>query len=606
MSTTANRSTTVDRPTSLPGERIVEWGSDVLAEVLRDAGLTYIALTPGSSFRGLHDSLVNHLGNVDPQMLLCLHEENAVAIAHGYAKVAERPIAVALHTNVGLLHASMAIFGAFCDRVPMLIVGATGPVDASRRRPWIDWVHTTADNPALVRPFIKWDDQPISVTAAADSLVRAHLLTSTAPCAPTYVCFDVTLQEERVDSSMSIPSVARFGSVPAPPHPAPASVERLADILKRARKPVILAGRGSRSPDAWAARVELAERLNAQVFAHLELPASFPSEHPLSGGSAPHAAPSPAFIDAMQQADVVLSLDWLDLGGTLRKLQGHISDSCFVVSVSLDHYLHNGWSKDHQASTPADLRISASPDVTVAELLENHLRSATAHEPMSVWPRAVPDPADIPPVAGGPLGIDHVAAALRQATKDIPTTLARVPSTWTSGHWDIRGPLDYLGGSGGAGLGTGPGMAVGAALALQGSDRLPLAILGDGDFLMGVTAVWTAAHYRLPLLLVVMNNRSFFNDEIHQHRMAELRSRPIANRWIGMRIDDPPIDLAAIARAQGAVGLGPVSDVPELVATIHDAVARVRNGATVVVDVVTGPEPALPSLSTWLVETTTP
>src|SRR3954449_2382603 len=175
-----------ERPAGVAGGGAMAWTSDAVAEMLRALEIPYVALNPGASYRGLHDSLVNHLGNERPQLLLCLHEEHAVAIAHGYAKVTDRPMAVALHSNVGLMHASMALFNAFCDRVPMLVVGATGPLDAARRRPWIDWLHTVTDQAALVRPFLKWDDQPLSVDAAVEALLQAHRLTMSSPRAPTY------------------------------------------------------------------------------------------------------------------------------------------------------------------------------------------------------------------------------------------------------------------------------------------------------------------------------------------------------------------------------------------------------------------------------------
>src|SRR5213595_1556313 len=198
----------VERPV-LANEPGDYWGSDAIALMLREVDLPYVALNPGASFRGLHDSLVNFLGNRNPQMLLCLHEEHAVAIAHGYAKVTGRPMAVAIHSNVGLMHATMAIYNAWCDRVPMLIVGATGPVDAARRRPWIDWIHTSADQGALIRPYVKWDDQPASVEAALDSLARAYSITRAAPSAPVYVCLDVTLQEQPLATPPPIPDVQR-------------------------------------------------------------------------------------------------------------------------------------------------------------------------------------------------------------------------------------------------------------------------------------------------------------------------------------------------------------------------------------------------------------
>jgi len=187
----------VERP--IPsGTNTAGFGSDVVAEVLRDLDIPYIALNPGASYRGLHDSLVNHIGNAAPQMLLCLHEEAAVAIAHGYAKVTGKAMAAAVHSNVGLMHATMAIFNAWCDRMPILILGATGPVDAMKRRPWIDWIHTARDQGALVRGYTKWDDQPASPAAAQESVLRANWIANTAPKGPTYVNLDAGMQEMKL------------------------------------------------------------------------------------------------------------------------------------------------------------------------------------------------------------------------------------------------------------------------------------------------------------------------------------------------------------------------------------------------------------------------
>ena len=148
-----------DVPVPVPEQKEL-WGSDAIAAMLRALDIPYLALNPGASYRGLHDSIVNYLGNERPQMLLCLHEESAVAIAHGYAKASGRMMGAVLHSNVGLMHGTMAIFNAWCDRVPMLILGATGPWDAAQRRPWIDWIHTASDQGALVRDYTKWDNQP--------------------------------------------------------------------------------------------------------------------------------------------------------------------------------------------------------------------------------------------------------------------------------------------------------------------------------------------------------------------------------------------------------------------------------------------------------------
>jgi len=577
----------------------MEWGSDPVAQALRDLGIEYIALNPGSSFRGLHDSLVNYLGNREPQMLLCLHEEHAVAMAHGYAKVTGRPMAVALHSNVGLMHASMAIFDAYCDRAPIVILGATGPVDATARRPWIDWLHTTADQASMIRPYIKWDDQPGSVVAAVDSVLRAHQLAATTPKAPTYVNLDVGLQESRLKQQPTMPDAGAFGTPPPPPSPDPESVRAVAELLTSVERPVILAGRTTPSREAWDARVELAERLNARVFTHLELPAAFPTGHPCFAGVVPPVHPSDALLEALDDAGVVLSLDWLDLAGSLPP-SWRDEQPVPIISATVDQHLHNGWSKDHFAPAPAEIRLACDPDALVSRLLEDVLRDSTTHEPREIASAEVPVAADIPLAEDGQLRTVHIAAAVRAALADHETTLVRVPSSWTGDLWPANDPLDHLGGDGGGGLASGPGMAIGAALGLKGTDRLPVAIIGDGDTSMGATAIWTAARYELPLLIVVANNRSFLNDEMHQHRVAQTRSRPIENRWIGQRIDGPAVDLAGIARAQGGVGFGPIKDLAALESALAEAVETARGGAPVVVDVWITAEPSEPAQGAWL------
>lgn len=567
-----------DRPVpSCGGDAL--WGSDAIADMLRALDIPYVLLNPGASFRGLHDSIVNHLGNLQPQMMVVLHEEHAVAIAHGYAKVTGTPLAAILHSNVGLMHGSMAIFDAWADRVPVLVLGATGPVDAARRRPWIDWLHTSQDQAALVRHFIKWDAQPASVPAAQEALLRAMQIATTAPRGPVYVCFDAALQEARLDQSPPVPQVARFRPA-SPATPSREDVARAADWLSGARRPVILMGRVSRSEAGWQARLALAEKLNAQVLTDLKQGAAFPTAHPL------HAAPAgmfltPEAVEVLRHADVVLGLDWLDLAGTLRQAWGDEATGSRIIQVSVDHYNHNGWTMDHQALPPADLFLATEPEPAV-ELINEALASTPtrfqAASPLPRAPRAAAQP-------GGTLTVAATAAALRQATRDLDVCLIRLPLSWSGEMWDFAHPLDFLGYDGGGGIGSGPGMAVGGALALKGSARLPVAVIGDGDFLMGATAFWTAANARLALLTVVVNNRSFFNDELHQERVARQRSRPVENRWIGQRIADPEPDLAMMARAQGLIGLGPITTSQALETALREAVQAVRGGASVVVDV---------------------
>ncbi len=550
------------------------WGSDAVAVMLRRLDIPYLALNPGSSFRGLHDSIVNHLGNERPQMLLCLHEEHAVAVAHGYAKVTGRPMGVILHSNVGLMHGAMAIYNAWCDRVPMLILGATGPFDAAERRPWIDWLHTARDQGALIRPYIKWDDQPVSLQASLESLLRAVNLTRSAPMAPTYVCLDVSMQERRLEAMPPFPDPKRYAA-PSTSVPSSGDIAAAAALLDGAQRPALLLGRLSRSLRDWARRVALAERLGARVLTDIKVGAVFPTNHEL------HAAKPGHFLDeagarCIREADVIAAFDWVDLAGTLAQAGGAGTK---IINVALDHHLHNGWSMDHQALLPADLHLSGDPDLAL-HLIADELGAS---------PGAIPDALPALPALSldGPsreLDVVSLAAAVGEVLRNEVVSLIRLPLGWAGDSWHFRHPLDYLGSDGGAGIGSGPGMLVGAALALKGSGRLPVAVLGDGDTMMSVSALWTAAHYELPFLAIVSNNRSFYNDEIHQERVARTRGRPVENKWIGQKIGNPDIDIAAIARAQGLVGIGPVSTTAELVAAVRDGLAAVKRGGSVVID----------------------
>jgi thiamine pyrophosphate-dependent acetolactate synthase large subunit-like protein len=558
-----------DVPVPVPAQKEL-WGSDAVAAMLRALDVPYLALNPGASFRGLHDSLVNYLGNERPQMLLCLHEESAVAIAHGYARASGRMMGVVLHSNVGLMHGTMAIFNAWCDRVPMLILGATGPWDAAKRRPWIDWIHTASDQGALVRDYTKWDNQPGSVPAAYEALMRAAQIAQTAPRGPTYVNLDAALQEAKIGPLPAVPDVSRF-QIPDPVLPGKESIEKAARLLSGAKNPAVLIGRVSRSEEGWKARIALAEKLQAKVFTDIKTGAAFPTDHPL------HAAPPATFPDGklLRDCDVVLSLDWVDTAGTLKAAWGDAPIGAKVIRVSVDQHLHRGWSMDYQGLPPADVYMLCEPDVAVP-LLVDAVKPRTA---------AVPSKQELPANASNQLSIRSLADAFNEVTSGMEICLTKLPLGWNGAYRHFRHPLDYLGADGGGGVGAGPGLTVGAALALKGNRRMVVGICGDGDFLMGVTAVWTAAHYKLPCLFIVANNRSFYNDEMHQERVAKERGRPIENKWIGQRIDEPDIDLAMMARAQGAIGIGPVSKVSELKSSLEKAIGEVKNGNVCVVDV---------------------
>ncbi|ASP23685.1 benzoylformate decarboxylase (plasmid) [Antarctobacter heliothermus] len=555
----------------------MDWGSDAMARVLAQTDLRYVALNPGASFRGLHDSLVN-TGPGMPKLLLCIHEETAVSIAQGWAKVTGRPIGVILHSNVGLMHASMSIYNAWCDRMPVVIVGATGPVDAARRRPWIDWIHTSQDQGSLVRDFLKWDDQPGSVNAACQALAEAPARAATAPCGPVYVNLDSALQEQKLDRAPAMPDVARM--LPAlPPVPAAADVARAADLLSSAARLVILVGRVSRNQGDWDGRIALVEHLGAQVITDFKVGASFPTAHPATTGVAGFF-PDAQAKETIRDADVILMLDWLDPAGFLRSVFGETPAPARLINASMDMALQKGWVRDAGAMVPADISLQCAPDDLVSALCDS----------LSVKvPAQIPAPQPSRKVVDWPMTAQDVAAVLRETFAGRPTTVVRGPLSWTGNDWPVEGPLDMLGYDGGGGIGSGPGMAVGAALALRDHhpDRFPLAVLGDGDFLMNASALWTAVNQKVPLLIVVQNNHSFFNDEVHQETIARVRGRPVENRSIGVEMSGPLIAVAEVARGFGADVYGRVETPDDLRAALQAAIATVDAGGTAVIEVET-------------------
>src|SRR6478672_5465676 len=393
----------IERP--LPsGANAPAFGSDVIAETLRALDIAYIALNPGASYRGLHDSLVNYLGNSAPQMLLCLHEESAVAIAHGYAKVTGRAMAVALHSNVGLMHATMAIFNAWCDRMPVLLLGATGPVDAAKRRPWIDWIHTARDQGALVRPYTKWDDQPASPAAAREALTRAMWIANTTPQGPVYVNLDAEMQEAKLAQPLPPVEAARF-MPPVASAPDAESIKQAAALLTRAKNLVILIGRTSRSMEGWNARARLAEVTGARVITDLKVGASYPTDDAMHVGAPSVLTPDTEGLAALAKADVILSLDWVDLAGTLKAAKAPAAGAK-VIHVSVDYQIHNGWSMDHQGLAPVDLMLAGDLDTTVP-LLIDALRKTLKR------PGAVSPAKNETKLSDGPLTVEHLARALR-------------------------------------------------------------------------------------------------------------------------------------------------------------------------------------------------
>jgi thiamine pyrophosphate-dependent acetolactate synthase large subunit-like protein len=421
------------------------WGSDMVAELLRRLGIKYVCINPGSSFRGLHDSLVNYLGNDGPVLLLSLHEQSAVAIAHGYYKASGQPMAVVLHSNVGLMAGMMSIFNAWCDRVPIIVFGATGAVDSAVRRNWIDWNHTLRDQGALVRHFVKWDEQPATPRAAIDAILRAYQSACSAPCGPVYVILDRRLQEDALKEPIGLPGIDHYKPIGSAA-PSNAMLDGAVALLSSARCPVILLGRMSQSRTDWDNRIRLAERLHARVVTDLRMGASFPTEHPLHSGPADLFL-SPQNKELLAGADVVLSLDWYDLADTLTQAGCEAK----IIHVSIDRQVHNSFSGDHQRLAAIDLEIPVRPDELLAPLLMKLGASPAAMPaagPAAVMPCSAANADAIPTLAD----IGRAVSRLREGRK---ITLARLPLNWPAQSYAFREPLDYLGYDGGRrGLGT--------------------------------------------------------------------------------------------------------------------------------------------------------
>jgi thiamine pyrophosphate-dependent acetolactate synthase large subunit-like protein len=577
-----------------------EWGSDVVAELLRRLAIPYIALNPGASYRGLHDSLVNYNANRDPSLILCNHEEVAIGVAHGYAKLRGRAMAAAIHSNVGLMHATMAIFNAFEDRAPMLILGGNGPMDATRRRPWIDWVHTTHGQGELVREFTKWEHQPTSTAATPEALLRAWQIAHLEPPGPAYVDLDAGLQESRLSEPIALPDPAEFPT-PQPPSPAEELIRQAAQWLAQADFPVLLPGRIAQTQQAWDDLLALAEVLGAAVVGERRGNAAFPTNHVLAQSS-----------KVLRQADVVLALERNDPAGTLRAAlsdAGRVAREAIawpkLINVSLEPMRVSSWVADYQELPRAGLSILSTPHATLAALVpavERALRDHPAAR-QKVEQRTEQHRRQRAELEAGwqaqreatwdarPISYARLVSELREALSErYPgAVLAYMPQAWPNGVWDFLAPGAYLGGDGGAGVGAGPPLTVGAALAAEESGRPVIGIVGDGAMLMTPTALWTAAHHRIPALLVVANNRSYFNDEEHQERVARARRRPIENRGVGQRIVDPDVDFAQLARAQGVEGFGPVVDSDDLASAMRAAVAAMNEGRPVLFDVRVAP-----------------
>jgi len=586
---------TLPRPSRRP-----QYGSDVIVDMLQLCGISYAACNPGASFRGLHDSIVNYGGNRLPELIECCHEEISVAMAHGYAKATGKPMAALIHNIVGLQHASMALFNAWCDRAPVLALGATGPMDATQRRPWIDWIHTALVQGTLVRDYVKWDDQPHALAGVPESFLRAYRIAVTDPQGPVYVCYDAGIQEDVVRTPVLLPEPQRYAP-PMPPQAHPAALERAAELLVQARYPVLIADLAGRHPAAVQQMIQLAELLAMPVIDRGGR-FNFPNTHPLDCTDS--ADP------VLAQADVVCALDVLDLVGVLGRVDkatrvytAAVGAQTQIIHITMGDFLIRSWAADYERLPAVDLPIAADTSVALPTLLalcQDRLRTAdpTPRERRAAelrvqhqarrqqWRQAAQAAWQQQPIA-----VSTAVAEVWEVIKHENWALVNnAVGAWTRRLWDWTQPGTTLGGSGGAGLGYGMGAALGGVLAHRNSGKICVNLQADGDLLFTPSALWTAAHHQLPLLVVMFNNRSYYNSEEHAIEVARVRERPVANAGIGTRLDSPPVDFAGLARAYGLYGEGPIEHPAAIRPALERALRVVKDqGTLALVDIVMQP-----------------
>jgi acetolactate synthase-1/2/3 large subunit len=575
-------------------------GSDFMVDVLKTLDFEYIASNPGSSFRGLQESIVNYGGNAAPEFITCCHEESAAALAHGYAKIEGKPMCVLVHSDVGLQHASMAIFNAYCDRVPVyVIVGNT--IDATQRRPGVEWDHSVQDAAALVRDFVKWDDLPISLPHFAESAVRAYKIAMTTPTMPVVLVADAALQEDPIaaDAKFHIPKLTKA----MPPQGDSGSVAEAAKLLVAADNPVIIAGRAARTPAGMARLVELAEALQAPVIDQ-GARMNFPSRHPLN-----QSENARTLIAA---ADVIVGLELTDFWGTVHSYRDQLHRTAKsltrkgtkLVSIGAGDLYSKGNYQDIQRYQEIDLAIAADAETTLPSLTEAVKTLTTndrkrvfqdrgrkiAEDHQRAWERARVDATfgwD-----SSPISTARISAELWAQIKNEDWSLVssvNSASRWPLRLWSFDKYHQYIGGSGGEGQGYGAPATAGAALANKKYGRLSVSIQGDGDLMYAPGILWTMAHHRIPLLSVMQNNRAYHQELMHVQRMACRHNRGIDRANIGTTLQDPNIDFAKVAQGMGVYAEGPITDPKDLGPAIHRAIEVVKGGSPALLDVVTEP-----------------
>ncbi|TMH38688.1 MAG: twin-arginine translocation signal domain-containing protein [Betaproteobacteria bacterium] len=574
-------------------------GGDFMVDVLKTLDIDYLAMNCASSFRGLHEAVINYAKNVKPEILTCTHEEIAVAMGQGYAKIEGKPMAMICHGTVGLQHASMAMYNAWCDRVPVYVM-IGNIIEADKRAPGVEWVHSAIDPAALVRDFVKWDDQPASLQHFAESAVRAYKVAMTPPMGPVLLSLDAELQENPIPDRERL-RIPKFAKV-TPPVGDPGALAEAAKMLAAAQNPVLICDRLARTPAGMARLVELAETLQCAVVDQGGR-MNFPSRHPLNQTFRRAAV--------VGEADVILAIEMNDLYGAVNSFSDRIvratraifkPDAKIITLGSRDLYLKSNY-QDFGRYAEADLAIAGDGEASLPALTEQIKRLVNAGRKSAFEARgkklaeahlATRERAKSDATIGwdaSPITTARMCAEIYSQIKDEDWSLVGngINIAWPRRLWNMDKPYRWNGVSGGAGIGYNAPASAGAALANKRHGRLSVTIQGDGDLMFAPGTLWTAAHHHIPILYVLLNNRAYHQELMYMQAMAARHGRSVENSHIGITITDPNIDYATVAKGFGVYAEGPITDPKNLGPALKRAVAVVKRGEPALVDVVTDP-----------------
>jgi thiamine pyrophosphate-dependent acetolactate synthase large subunit-like protein len=580
-------------------------GSDFMVDVIKSLDIKYLPCNPASSFRALHESLIDYGGNKQPEFLTCMHEESAVGMAHGYFKIAGKPLMTVVHGTVGLQHAAMGIYNAWCDRVPVIILGGND-MDAAHRPPGVPTFHSAQDINALVRDFTKWDDTPVSAQHFAQSFVRMYKIATTPPYGPVMMSLDAGLQQEPIHDIGEKLYIPRFVAS-SPPQGDTGAVKEAARLLANAERPVIVVDRAARTPNGIKLLVQLAEALQSPVV-DMNGRMNFPKTHYLSRPP-----------NVIGQADVIIGLELSDFWGVVNGFvdnnehgigynQSKIKAGTKLISINSVELLTKSNYQDFQRFQVVDVSMPADAEATLPALIEavksalpNDRKDAIAKRGDAIRKAYAAGRENVKKAAAiawdaSPISTARLVMETWAQIKDLDWSLVASEgnvSNWPLRLWPMEQHHHWIGRSGGYGVGYGAPGSIGAALANRDLGRFSVSIQSDGDLMYAPGVLWTAARHKIPLLAVMHNNRGYHQETMHVQRLANFRNRVayLGNDLapLGTGIQNPDIEYHKLAESMGWWAKGPIKDPADLAPAIKEAVAVVRSGQPALLNVWTQP-----------------